>query len=83
MPIVIIVAVLIGIAGAGHGADQQQKRKEEAEAFRLRLQQLELRHTQLVAQLAARLGEKNEQVRKLAAEVMNLRATIESMRKSA
>lgn len=80
------IGALFGIGGAAYGADQHKKRKDEEAAFRARLQQLE---AQLAgkeaeyAQLFARLGEKNEQVRKLGAEVMNLRATIEAMRKSA
>lgn len=80
------IGALFGIGGAAYGADQHKKRKEEEEAFRARIQQLE---AQLAgkeaqhAQLFARFGEKNEQVRSLAAEVTNLRATIEAMRKSA
>jgi chromosome segregation ATPase len=80
------IGTLFGIGGAAYGADQHTKRKAEEQAFRARLQQLQ---TQLAgkedefAQFFARFGEKNDQVRSLAVEVTNLRATIEAMRKSA
>jgi capsule polysaccharide export protein KpsE/RkpR len=80
------IAALLGIGGAAYGVDQNQKRKREQAAHRARLEQLESDLTNKEAQLGmlhALLGEKNEQVRNLAAEVARLRSEVAAARRSA
>lgn len=77
-----IIVGLIGVGGAAFGVDQQQKRKKEQASFRAQLQTLNARLSGKEAELAelcARLGEKNEQVRVLAEEVQHLRREIEGL----
>jgi capsule polysaccharide export protein KpsE/RkpR len=84
--IVAAVGVLLGIGGTAYGVDQHQKRKKEQAANRARLQQLEAELATKELQLAslrALLGDKNEQVRILAAEVARLRSAANDMRRSA
>lgn len=80
------VLALLGIGGTAYGVDQHQKRKKEQAANRARLQQIEaelaLKEQQL-ASLHALLGDKNEQVRALAAEVVRLRNAASELRRSA
>jgi len=84
--IVAAVGALLGIGGTAYGVDQHQKRKKEQAANRARLQQIEaelaLKEQQL-ASLHALLGDKNEQVRVLAAEVARLRTAASELRRSA
>ncbi|MCC6664985.1 MAG: hypothetical protein IT375_14630 [Polyangiaceae bacterium] len=84
--IVAAVGALLGIGGAAYGIDQHQKRKQEQAANRARLQQIEaelaLKEQQLTS-LHALLGDKNEQVRVLAAEVVRLRNAASELRRSA
>ncbi|MBK8997364.1 MAG: hypothetical protein IPM35_16670 [Myxococcales bacterium] len=86
MRIAAAVLALLGIGGTAYGVDQHQKRKKEQAANRARLQQIEaelaLKEQQL-ASLHALLGDKNEQVRALAAEVVRLRNAASELRRSA
>ncbi|ATB29951.1 hypothetical protein [Melittangium boletus] len=84
--IVAAVGSLLGIGGTAYGVDQHQKRKKEQAANRARLQQLEAElatKEQQLASLRAFLGDKNEQVRILVAEVASLRSAANDMRRSA
>jgi capsule polysaccharide export protein KpsE/RkpR len=76
----------VGIGGVAYGVDQKNKREQERENFRSQLDRLEkdlsAKESEL-AQLRSRLGEKNDQVRTLAAEIERLRQNIASMRKAA
>ena len=84
--IVAAVAALLGIGGAAYGVDQHQKRKTEQAATRALLQQIEAElatKEQQLASLRAMVGDKNEQLRILAAEVARLRNAANEMRRSA
>lgn len=84
--IVAGVGALLGISGTAYGLDQHKKRKSEQVASRARLQQLEVELAKKEQQLTALrtlLGNKNEQVRILAAEVDHLRSAVSAMRRSA
>jgi outer membrane murein-binding lipoprotein Lpp len=84
--IVAGVSALVGISGTAYGFDQHMKRKAEQAASRVRLQRLEAEHARKEQQLAALrtlLGNKNEQVRILAAEVDRLRNAANEMRRAA
>lgn len=85
-PIVAAVGTLLGIGGTAYGVDQHQKRKKEQSAHRARLQQIEAElasKEQQLASVRASLGDKNAQVRILAAEVARLRNAANEMRRSA
>jgi hypothetical protein len=74
-----VLGVAAGIGGVAYGIDQQQKREQEAARFHheLGLWRAALAEKEAAfADLAARLGPKNEQVRLLAAEVVQLRAEV-------
>ena len=78
MPIFLIACFFAGAFGA-HAQDQHEKRKSEQAAHRAELQKLQAALARNETELAAvrsRLGEKNEQVRILAAEVLRLRARL-------
>lgn len=80
MPLFIpVIAVLFGLFGVAHGADQQSARKREQALFHASLARLQLalflKEAEL-ADLCARLGEKNSQVLSLAACVNQLRGQI-------
>ena len=84
--IVAAVGTLLGIGGTAYGVDQHQKRKKEQSANRARLQQIEAELASKEKQLAslqALLGDKNEQVRILVAEVARLRNAAKEVRRSA
>jgi capsule polysaccharide export protein KpsE/RkpR len=84
--IVAAIGALLGIGGTAYGVDQHQKRKKEQAASRARLQQIEgelASKEQQLASLQALLGDKNEQVRILAAEVTRLRNEANELRRSA
>lgn len=84
--VVAMVGALLGLGGTAYGFDQHQKRKKEQTANRARLQQIEAElasKEQQLALLRALLGEKNEQVRILAAEVVRLRNAANDKRRSA
>jgi capsule polysaccharide export protein KpsE/RkpR len=85
-PLATAIFALLGIGGGASAFDQYQKRKQEQAAYRARLQQLEgelkTKEEQL-AILRVNLGEKNNQVRTLSAEVINLRNALAAMRMSA
>jgi chromosome segregation ATPase len=84
--IVAAVGCLLGIGGTAYGVDQHQKRKKEQGANRARLQQIEAElasKEQQLASLQALLGDKNEQVRILAAEIARLRSAANELRRSA
>ncbi len=84
--IVAAVGALLGIGGTAYGVDQHQKRKKEQAANRARLRRIEAElasKEQQLATLQALLGDKNEQVRILAAEVARLRNGANKMRRSA
>jgi predicted transcriptional regulator len=82
----VIGSALVALATTIFGVDQYQKRQEERARFRAELQRLEellaSKETALT-ELSARLGEKNDQVRTLAAEVQQLRAELAEARKRA
>ena len=69
MPFIPLIFVLIGSGGAFFGVDQHKKRKKEQAAFRASIDELERQLTDL----KSRLGEKNEQVRTLAALIQQMR----------
>lgn len=74
--LVAVVGGLLGVAGAAYGVDQHVKRRHEQEAHRARLQQIDddLRSKEeQLASLRPLLGDKNDQVRILAAEIQMLR----------
>ncbi len=80
------VGALFGVGGTAYGVDQHQKRKNEQAANRARLEQLETElatKEQQLASLRALLGEKNEQVRALAAELVRIRSAVSELRRSA
>lgn len=82
-PIVAAIGALFGIGGTAYGVDQHQKRKKESAAFRSRLRELEAElasKEQQLASLRALLGDKNEQVRVLAAEIARLHNAVNGMR---
>lgn len=82
-PIVAAIGTLFGVGGTAYGVDQHQKRKKESAAFRARLRELEAELTskeQQLDMLCAMLGDKNEQVCVLAAEVDRLRNGAKDMR---
>ncbi len=84
--IVAAVGALLGIGGMAYGADQHQKRKKEQAENRVRLQQIDdelASKEQQLDTLRASLGDKNEQVRILVAEITRLRNTANEMRRSA
>lgn len=84
--IVAGVGALLGIGGTAYGLDQHKKRKTEQAAGRTRLQQLEaelVRKEQQLTELRSLLGNKNEQVRILAAEVERLRNCANDIRRTA
>ena len=84
--IIAAIGALFGIGGVVYGADQHDKRKKEQEENRARLKQIEAElatKEQQLESLQALLGDKNEQVRVLAAEVARLRNAANEMRRSA
>lgn len=90
-PLVILrfvaaVGCLVGIGGAAYGVDQHQKREREQAAYRARLRQIEAElasKEQQLASLQMLLGDKNEQVRILAAEIARLNGIATDLRRSA
>lgn len=84
--IVAAVGALLGIGGTAYGVDQHRKRKKEQAANRTRLQQIEAElasKEQQFSSLQARLGDKNAQVRTLAAEVARLRNAANKLKRTA
>ena len=84
--IVAAVGCLLGIGGVAYGVDQHQKRENEQAANRARLRQIEAElasKEQQFASLQVLLGEKNEQVRILAAEIARLNGLATELRRSA
>lgn len=84
--IIAAVGALIGIGGGAYGADQHAKRRREQAENRARLAQIEAELASKERELESlrrRLGDKNDQVRTLATEVMRLRATAATVRMSA
>lgn len=84
--IVAGVGALLGFSGIAYGLDQHKKRKSEQVASRARLLHLEAELAKKEQQLTALrtlLGNKNKQVRILAAEVAHLRSAVSAMRRSA
>lgn len=85
-PMVAAIGTLVGIGGTIYGVDQHLKRKKEQSANRACLQQIEAElasKEQQLASLEALLGDKSEQVRILAAEVVRLTNAANEMRRSA
>lgn len=84
--VAILIATAFGVGGLAYGADQQQKREQEAARFRheLGLWRAALAQKEAeFANLAGRLGPRNEQVRLLAAEVERLRAEVAQRQRAA
>lgn len=82
MPFIIVA--LLGFGGVLYGADQHDQRRREQRNLRARLEQLQtkLLLSELeLAGLSALLGEKNMQVKQLAAKVEQLRALNAEWRK--
>lgn len=79
------VAALLGIGGVAYGRDQHQKRAKEQAANHARIQELESEVTRLCSEresLRGLLGDKNEQVRMLAARIDQLHAEADALRKA-
>ncbi|MDN0082060.1 hypothetical protein QU487_04735 [Crenobacter sp. SG2305] len=87
MPLLIpIICAIFGIGGIAYGMDQHNERNREQRNFRYHLKQLEKELSEKEEELTAlrvRLGEKNDQVRILAAEIERLRQEIAATRKRA
>lgn len=82
--VAVIASGLVALATAIFGVDQYQKRQRDQARFRAELQRLDGRLSSKEAELAdlsARLGKKNNQVRTLAAEVRQLRAEVAGARR--
>lgn len=82
--VAVIASGLVALATAIFGVDQHQKRQRDQARFRAELQRLDGRLSSKEAELAdlsARLGKKNNQVRTLAAEVRQLRAEVAGARR--
>lgn len=88
MPIVAIpyifcaLGALVGIGGYAHGADQHKKRKKGQKLYRKTLKRLKQHMGEKEAELVylgIRLGDKCDQVRKLAREIARLREVIAGM----
>lgn len=79
------VGGLLGVAGTAFGVDQHAKRKQEQSSNRARLREIEeglsAKEDEL-ASLRSTLGEKNDQVRILAAEIEMLREQASALRGS-
>lgn len=72
----LVGGILVGLAGFVYGVDQHEKRKAEQEQNREVLERVMAMLMQREAELVqwqAILGPKNDQVRALAQEVVNLR----------
>ncbi|MFO0590451.1 MAG: hypothetical protein U0441_23110 [Polyangiaceae bacterium] len=77
-----LVLLLFGFGSALIALDQHDKRKKEQEIFHRKLDALKTElaaRQQELADLEARLGPKNEQVRRLSQEVIHLRAKLSMM----
>ena len=76
---------LLGVSGAAYGSDQHIKRRKEQVANRERLQEIEkglsAKEGELQA-LRSALGDKNDQVQLLAAEIEMLREQAAALRGS-
>jgi capsule polysaccharide export protein KpsE/RkpR len=76
---------LLGASGAAYGCDQHVKRRKEQETFRQRLREIErllsVKEDELEA-LRCALGDKNDQVQLLAAEVEMLREQADALKGS-
>ena len=84
--ILALIGGLLGIGGMAYGINEHQKRKDEQAANRALLLQVEgalAAKEQELASLRARVGNKNEQVRILAAEVERLRSEANDARRAA
>lgn len=82
--IVAGVGTLLGIGGTTYGIDQHQKRKREQAANSNYLRQIEVElasKEQLLASLQSSLGEKNQQVHILTAEIVRLRNEADKLRR--
>jgi peptidoglycan hydrolase CwlO-like protein len=80
------IGALLGIGGTAVAYDQYEKRKGEEAGFRNSLNELEAKlkaKESEFAELKARLGEKNRQVRELSEEIARLRAEIETKKRAA
>lgn len=80
-----VIVTLFATANVAFGVDQHRKRNKEQVSYRVRLHEIEADLTikeQELDSLRAKLGDKNEQVGVLAAEVAHLRNTVNEMRRS-